>query len=124
MTYSPPQTLLASSQSIGNFVGIGPLGNTSRPFPENYFVEVISRVIGVLTIVAGIYFIFQMFIGSVNWLSAGSDKQGVDNAKKRITNAIIGLLLVVVSYSLIAIVSAFLGIDLINLGLTITNIMP
>lgn len=64
----------------------------------------------------------QLIMGAFAFISAGGDKQHLDNAKKRITNAVIGLFLVVVAFALTAIVTAFFGLDILNLGPAITNL--
>lgn len=118
-------TLLAQGTPIGNFTGIGNIANTGTT-PRSaltQFTTIISTVIGVLTVSAGLWFIFQIFGGSVQWISAGGDKQALETARKRLTNAIIGLLLVVISYALIGLIGAILGIDLIFIGDTIKNIV-
>lgn len=121
--------LAQGSHSLGTFNGIGPLGNIgfgADPGQQsaNAFTDIFSKILGVLTIVAGIWFMIQLILGAFGWLAAGGDKQHLENAKKRITNAVIGLFLVVISYSLVGIVGAFLGIDILNLGFTIRNLVP
>lgn len=119
--------LLAQGTPIGNFIGIGEIANINRGVPVGsalaIFAQTISAIIGVLTTAAGLWFIFQIIMGAVGWLSAGSDKQALDNAKKRLTNAIVGLLIVVASFALIGIVGLFLGIDLYNVVGLITDIV-
>ena len=111
--------------NLGLINGIGPLGNTS--VGANFtitFARVVSQTIGVMTIFAGLWFIAQLFQGAYSWISAGGDKQAVENAKKRLTNAIIGLGIVVAAYGLIGIVGAFLGLDILNVGGLIRNAGP
>lgn len=118
-----------AQKSIGTFEGIGPLGtglvsSTDPALAINKFTDVISKAIGVLTVSAGIWFIFQIMAGSFQWLSSGGEKQALQNAQKRITNAVLGLFVVVVSYAFISIIGLFFGIDLLNIRETITNLAP
>lgn len=112
--------LLAQGTPIGNlFGGIGPLGNTANittnaQTTASAFTRVISVVLGVLTVSAGLWFIFQVFSGSLAWLSSGGDKQAVQNAQKRISHAIIGLVMVILSYALISIVGFVFGFNILN----------
>ncbi len=56
----------------------------------------------------------------VEWISSGSDTKGVESAKKRFTQATIGLILLVSSFALVAFVSNLLfGADFDLLRLTI-----
>lgn len=114
--------LLAVSVPLGNIGGLGEIGNTQTADPIGNFTLVVSTIIGVFTVIGILYFMFQLFIGAIGWISSGSDKQAMDNTKKRLTHAFIGLLMVVVSYTLVAIVGAIVGIDIINLKGIITNI--
>lgn len=105
------------------FEGLGPLGNEGQTFSWGSFATkfegVLSVIIGVLTISAGIWFIFQIFAGAYQWLASGGEKQGVENARKRITNAVIGLFMVVVAYGFIAIIGNVFGIDILHISDTI-----
>ena len=67
-----------------------------------------------MTIAAGIWFMFQFIAGGLSWLTAGGDKAGVQTAQKRITNAVIGLTVVVAAYALIWIIGELLGFDILH----------
>ena len=79
-----------------------------------FFAKIISNLIGLLTIVAGIWFIFQFIIGAFGWLSAGGDKAAVQAAQSRLTNAFIGLIVVIAAYAIIWIVGKMLGFDILE----------
>lgn len=120
---------LLAQKSIGTFEGIGPLGTglknlTAPDSAISKFIDVISKAIGVLTVSAGIWFLFQIMAGSFQWLASGGEKQAVQNAQKRITNAVMGLFVVVISYALISLIGLFFGIDMLNIKQTIINLGP
>lgn len=111
----------------GIFQGIGPLGATpnwsiSIEGVMNIFNKVISTIIAVLTISAGLWFIFQFILGAWGWLSAGSDKASLENAQKKLTNSVIGLAIVVASIFLIDLIGGLLGLDILNPGKFINEI--
>ena len=61
-----------------------------------------------MAVIFAILFVFAMLIwGGYGWLTAGGDKAKVEEARTRITNAIIGLAIVAASWALINIVSQF-----------------
>ena len=61
--------------------------------------------------------IFTIITGAVSIISSGGDKQALESARKRITNGIIGLVIVLVAIFIIQIVGYLLGIDdILNLG--------
>ncbi|MDO8488221.1 MAG: hypothetical protein Q7S31_02805 [bacterium] len=106
--------LLAAN--LGTLEGLGPLGQIGADLPTalSSFSRIISVTIGILTISAGTWFIIQMFMGAFQWLSSGGDKQGAENARKRLTNAVIGLFIVVASYALISLVGLVFGFDILS----------
>ena len=117
--------LLAIEHTFTQFNGIGPLGNVSSgTSAANQFASTISAIIGFLTVIASLWFMIQLILGAFGWISAGGDKQHLDTAKKRITNAVIGLFLVVISFALATIVGAFFGLDILNIGTVISNLAP
>jgi hypothetical protein len=100
------------------FTGVGPLGTlqggSSGAAVFCQFENIISLVIGVLTVAAGLWFIFQLFGGALGWLSSGGEKQALQNAQKRIVNSIIGLIIVIGTYTLIGLISAIFGLKILS----------
>lgn len=111
---------LLSQVDLGTLKGIGPLGNEKGELSNSFtgaisrFNNIISLVLAVLTVSAGLWFIFQVFGGALAWLGSGGEKQALQNAQKRISNAIVGLLVVVLSYALISIIGRIFGLDILQ----------
>lgn len=82
----------------------------------NKFELLFSRVVGVMTVIAGLWFIFTFLIGAIGWITSGGDKGAVETARKRITSGLTGLVIVVISIFLIKLVGQFLGFDILNLS--------
>lgn len=104
----------------GQISGFGPLGQ-SKAFADpqvasNTFTRVISIIIGLLTMIAGLYFTFQFILGAFSWLSSGGDKAKLQEAQKKITNAVIGLTVVIISVFIIDLIGLLLGIDILSPG--------
>lgn len=109
--------------NIGKFEGLGPLGQEGcaaggvcfDQFSASAKFELaLSVAIGVMTITGGVWFLFVILSSAIQWITAGSDKQAVQNATKRIQNALIGLFLTVSSYGLILLVSKVLGFPILD----------
>jgi hypothetical protein len=66
-----------------------------------------------MTIAAGIWFIFQFLIGGFFWITSGGDKQKLHEARERITNAFVGLLIVVVGWAILSFAGQFFGYDIL-----------
>lgn len=73
---------------------------------EGIFNSVVLTVIGL----AGIVFFIMFLSGGFSYLTAGSDEGKVAGARKTLTYAIFGLVLIAVAYLIIKILSDFTGI--------------
>lgn len=115
-------TLLAQNWTglgtIGEGEGFGPFnaGEVVKDGGKLAATNIISSIIGVMTLVGGIYFFFQLIVGALGWLSASGDKQKLTHAQERITQAAVGLLIVVGAYGIVGLVSMVLGFDILDIG--------
>ncbi len=107
-------------------VGEGPLAKPgTKEGAIELFNEIISNTIGFLTVVAGLWFVFQFVLGAIGWLSAGGDKVKVENAQKKLTQGIIGLVIVVVAVFLVDLVGRLLGLEnILSPGKVILDFWP
>ena len=76
--------------------------------------KILSNVLVMLTVVAGMAFALYFLLGGLNWITAGGDKGKIDKAKGVMTNGAIGLIIIVLSYSITWIVGKALGLDILN----------
>lgn len=113
--------------NLGKFEGIGPLGGEGKMLQDPttavyWFTRFISNMIGIMTIIAFIWFVIQLFIGAVAWLSSGGDKAKLQEAQKKITNAFIGLTIVIAAIFIVKLVEIVLGIKILSISVLILNI--
>jgi len=73
--------------------------------------SMISNVIGVITIVAFIFFTFQIIFAGYTFMSANGDEKKLETSRKKLTNGILGLTIVVVAYGLTSFIANLLGLD-------------
>ncbi len=74
----------------------------------------LSNLITTLTVVGSLAFVVYFTIGGLKWITAGGDKAKVSEAQTQMTQAAIGLIVIVVSFFVVGIVGAVLGIDILN----------
>ncbi len=67
-----------------------------------------------ILIVAGIVAFLFLLIGGVQWILSGGEKEGTEKARKRITNALIGLAIVFSAYAIAFLVNSVFGIDILK----------
>ena len=107
--------------------GIGPLGLeklTGQDAP-GLFNKFISSAIGIMTVVAILWFVFILLGGAYGIISSGGDKQALENAKKRIVNGLIGLIVVIVAVFLIDLIGGIIGIrEILNPAYFIERLSP
>jgi len=101
--------LTPGNKSYGQSITGGPSG-TFGPLPAD-ITKAISNVISFLTVIAGLAFIVYFIIGAINWITSGGDPNKVKTAQLMITQALIGLTIVIIAYPTIIVVSQLLGID-------------
>lgn len=102
---------LLATASLGQIGGsdLGPFAD--NPDPYTAITKIISSIIGVMTIAAGVWFLLQFIIGGFNMINAGGDKAKLQSSRDRLTNAFIGLIIVVASWAILSLASTFFGVD-------------
>jgi hypothetical protein len=100
----------------GSFKGFGPLGNPGEGTAISTFSKFISSTIGLLTVIAIIWFVFLLLGGAIGIMTSGGDKQSLENAQKRITTGLIGLIVIVAGIFIIRFIGSLIGIpDILNI---------
>lgn len=105
--------LAQSSEVVGDpITGTGPLGLEGQAGTSisDLLNRVITILVGIFTIVASIYFLFQLISGAYIWIGAGGDKVAIENARKKILNGFIGLAVVIAAVFLLDFLGEVLGI--------------
>lgn len=105
--------LLAQITPINNPALPG-LANKSPAEAPALLGKFIGSLVGVLLVFATIFSLAQAFQAGLEWISSGGDKTGLENARNRLTNALIGLVLVFAAWSFYLVILQFLGISLIG----------
>lgn len=73
--------------------------------------SLISSMINAVIIVAAIAALIYLVSAGLSWITSGGDKAKTEAAQKQITNAIIGLVLVVAAFAIFVTLKTFLGLD-------------
>lgn len=99
----------------GNLKGFGALGleTTTATDAPNTFAAFLSSTIGLITIIGIIWMVVIIVTGSVSIITSGGDKNSLESAKKKISNGIIGLVMLVSSLFILSLVGKILGIPTI-----------
>ena len=82
----------------------------------NYLNRVLPSFVDIAFLIGVIIFIFIFVAGAFGWITAGGDKGKLETARKRITHAIVGLLILLLVFFLTQLVNAILGINIGMMG--------
>ncbi len=86
------------------------LGGGSAFDPQNVIAVIISNVWKSTLTIAGIFFVLYFGWGAISWMTAGGDKSKIENAQRRISNGLIGLVLVAASVAIVQFIGGVLNI--------------
>lgn len=70
-------------------------------------------------IIGSIIFFFMLLWGAFEYITAGGDKDKVGNASKRMSNAMIGMVLLLATYAISRLVNQVFGINLLSLEIPV-----
>lgn len=71
----------------------------------------LSIIIGTLTLIAFVYFVFQLILSGYMFLSSEGDKAKVEAARNRMSQGVIGLIVIVASVFLVGTLGKILGLN-------------
>lgn len=97
-------------KSQGNLKGFGALGLEQGQDAPIIFQTFISSAIGLMSVIAIIWFIFIIVSGGIAYMGAGSDQKATEGARKRITNGLIGLLVTIFGIFMVNLIGQIFGI--------------
>ena len=70
--------------------------------------ETVARIIRVFLTLLGIIFLILMILAGYRWMTAGGNEDKVSESKKQIRNAVIGLIIIMMAYSISYLVTEIL----------------
>ena len=97
-------------------LGNDPAKAKSGALFTSYFINLWRVMISVGSILVMVFFLW----GAIEWITSGGDKSKTEIARNRITNAVIGLIILVSSFTLVGFIGKlFFGTDFDILKITI-----
>lgn len=94
----------------GNFAPLATLG-------AGNFGKIIGNLVTVAFVLAIILALAFLVYGGVKWILSGGDKAAVESARNTIVAAVVGLVIVFLSYFILNIILSFFGLTLGDLAL-------
>jgi len=89
---------------------LGPsLGGMS---PETFFGNLIPAILSLLFVIGIVAFVFYLIMGGIQWITAGGDKGKLEVAKQHLTQAMIGITILLSFFAILNLTECFFGIGL------------
>lgn len=76
--------------------------------------EFIGAILTLIFIIAGVLVFVYIVWGGIQWLTSGGDSGKAEEARNRITAALIGLAIIAIAYALVRLISYFFGITIVG----------
>ncbi len=108
-TATPTPTPVATASSATTII---PTQNGQLPLPPGFFGsanELVNDLFKVIMIFAVILVFAYLVLGGFQYIMSGGEKGKTEQARNKITSAIIGLIIVASSYAILTIVLNFIG---------------
>lgn len=88
----------------------------------DFFAKLLPNLVTTMLVIAAIVFLFVILVTGISWMMSGGDKQAAESARSRLTNAIIGLIIVFGVFALAKFIEIVVGVDIINIDLGILRL--
>lgn len=96
-----------------------PSGVTINIIPPDGFIKapietVVQNALIIIFSAATFLVLVFLIIGAFKWITSGGDKDAVGNARKMITNALIGLVILALAFVIVQVIGRILGTNLLQ----------
>lgn len=83
----------------------------------------ISNILGILTIVAGLFFMFRVIFAGYAFIASSGDPKKIEAAKEQLLQGFIGIVIVIAATIITGLVARIIGLpDILNLETMFTNL--
>lgn len=82
---------------------------------ETTFAEWLSRIFGAVLAISALLVLIYLAWGAITWITSSGDPANVKKARDRMTQAVIGLLVLAASTAIFMMVQSALGIEVLNI---------
>ena len=115
----PPILAVASPIGITQPSGAGiPVNNKNRCDADTFVGQIIQAALAIIFTIAAVAILIMVLWGLTELILSAGDKEKVGNARKRITYALVGLVILALSFVIIQIIGQVTGFNPLNkLGL-------
>lgn len=85
--------------------------------PAAFFQLFLPNLLTMGIIIGVLIFFFILIIGAIQWISSGGDKNALEEAKHKITNAVVGIIILFSIFAILKVIENFFGISILTLDI-------
>ena len=91
------------------------IGSNVKDFFGLTFIQhLIFRIVDIGIILSGLLLLIYLVWGGVEWLTSGGDKTKIENARSKLTHALLGVAIIAAAYAVWTLALTFFGVDVSN----------
>jgi hypothetical protein len=79
---------------------------------SDFFGRLIPALLSFALVVGTIFFVSYLIYGGIQWISSGGDKMKIEQARSKISNALVGVIVLLAFFAILNLVECFFGIGL------------
>lgn len=110
-------TALMASPVFAQDSGLSVPTSAVAAFSVTSVGEFIGAVLSLIFLVAGIAVFAYLVFGGIQWITSGGDKAKTQEARDRITAALVGLAIIAVAWAITILLQTFFGINITSVVL-------
>lgn len=107
------KNLLAQESITNPALGPGLQEKTGTEFLQ----IILPNMIGLSFVIGVVIFLFVVVIGAIQWIASGGDKAAIESAKGKITNAIVGVIVLFSLFAVFIFIENFFGINILSIDI-------
>lgn len=88
---------------------------THLNWPIPFLQAFLPKLITISLIIAAIVFVFVMLVSGISWMLSGGDKQKIEEARSRLTNGLVGFIIVLSVFAITGVIEVLFGINILEL---------
>jgi len=77
-----------------------------------FFQDLIPAFVTLGFVIGSLVFFFFLISGAITWIVSGGDKTKLESARSRITNAIVGFVILLLAFAVVNLLESFFHIDI------------
>lgn len=101
--------VFAATSDIGQYLDQAPGGNPWRDIQN--INTLVPGLLNAALVIAFAIFVFLLIFAGIQWITAGGDKAKVESAQKKLTGAIIGIIIVISAWAILGLVKNFFNLS-------------